>query len=217
MRLYEFLFSWFILLTLVSACSQINPPPPTILIDGVIYDGFELANRDELVILYNTESIPVDVGGWQITDGDSRTAVLPPNTLINPQQPLWLTKNGSAFSRRYRFVVDFELIETNPLIEKLSGTWPAFTDMGGQVILLDRTGNVVDVLVYKNGNSTQTGWSGTAVTPTFVIEEGLMLIRTNHLDTNTASEWEHTTHYQLGPRKIGSNIRIGANLDKRPD
>lgn len=201
---------------MAAACSQTDNPPANVRIEGVIYDGFELANGDELIILANLESVSVDVGGWQLTDGASKTAVFPQNTLIEPQQTLWLTKNGSAFSRRYRFVADFELQDTNPLIDKLTGTWPALTDTGGEIILLDNDGNLVDVLVFKNGNETQSGWSGTAVTPTFVEEEGLFLVRTQQIDTDTASDWEHTTHYQLGPRKIGSNIRIGTNLEQRP-
>ena len=143
------------------ACTQ-QKSPPTILIDGVIYDGFELANGDEGIILFNNESELVDVGEWQLTDRVN-TAVLPPNTLIEPQETLWLTKNGSSFSRRYRHVVDFELTETNPLINKLSGTWPALGDSGDQILLLDNSGSVVDFFVYKDGNIIEDQWQGTAV------------------------------------------------------
>ncbi|MCP5096189.1 MAG: lamin tail domain-containing protein, partial [Chloroflexi bacterium] len=60
-------------------------PSANILIDGVIYDGYELANGDELVILRNMGTVEVDLGGWQLTDRDSGTAVIPPNTRLAPQ------------------------------------------------------------------------------------------------------------------------------------
>jgi hypothetical protein len=212
----------FPLLALLTACFNHTAPSPTnILIDGVIYDGFELANRDELVILRNLSDKPVALGGWQITDGDSGTAVFPPNTQIFPHDVIWLTKNGTSFSQRFHHVADFELMDSHPLIDNLQGSWPGFTDVGDEIILLDASGAVVDVLVFKSGTIEREGWTGTAVYPIYIEEEGVFLHRLRQQDSNLpqpdsnrAADWTQSPAYAFDGRTVGAPSRVGSNLQR---
>lgn len=207
------LLLFLILFTL--SCTQEETISASVLINAVLYDGYELANDDEMISLINITDTPVDISGWQLADGDSGTAVLPPNTILQPNELIWLTKNGTAASNRYQHVTDFELEDSHSLVANLSGGWPSLTDEGDELMLLDANLQLVDMVVYKLGNRFSPGWEGATVEPTYIEEEGIFLQRVNTVDTDTAVDWQQVSVIVENGREIGSPRRIGKPLTQK--
>lgn len=199
---------------LLFACSKRPSAPTAVWIDAILYDGFELANADEIVVLRNISQEPVDVGGWRISDNTSGTAVIPPRTLLPAQSTLWLTKNGTITSQRFRKVADFELEDSHPLVANLLGTWPSLTDSGDTLYLLDDQERTIDVVVYKAGTPPADGWIGTSVKPIYTEEEGIFLLRVSNQDSDQATDWTQTAVIKEDGKEIGSPMRIGATLEE---
>ncbi len=185
----------------------------TLLIDAVLYDGLESNDTDEAVQIRNISSGAIPIGEWQLYDGVSK-ATIPTGTVLAADQSLWLAKDSAAFARQFGFLPDFEVADKNSSVPDLSGVWPGFANAGDEVILLDSAGTVVDALVYKGGNTSQTGWwSGTAVFPyrggNLFGQEGQILYRRRDPatgqpvpDTNTAADWAQAVDDVINGRKI---------------
>ena len=135
----------------------------TILIEAVHYAGYEGAD-DEAVSLINISESPVDVSSWQLTDGVS-TAVLPAGLSISPGQIIWLANDAAAFQRQFGHLPNAAKDIVTFTLPALTGTWPGFANDGDEVLLSDSTAQLIDVLVYEDGDTSVTGWSGTAVEP----------------------------------------------------
>ena len=210
------LLSLFLLSNLATANSS------TILIDAVLYDGLESFEPDEAVRLRNVNGTSIiDISGWQLTDGAS-TVLVPVGTSFAAGQAIWLAKDSAAFARQFGFLPDFEVIDSHPAVPNLAGTWPGFANGGDEVILQDGANNVVDALVYENGNTAQTGWSGPAVSPykvsTLFAEEGQILYRKRDQqtglpvpDTDTAADWAQSSDDVINGRKL---LYPGWDLDE---
>ncbi|MCI0393958.1 MAG: lamin tail domain-containing protein [Chloroflexi bacterium] len=193
---------------------------PAVLIEAVVYDGYQLNEPDEAVRLANVGDGAADLSGWQLNDG-STTAVFPAGVTLSPGQAIWLTKQATDFAAQFGFPPDFEVSESDPSIPNLSGSWPGYSNTGDEVILANATGAGVDVLVYESGNTSQSGWSGPAVQPYLVSgvfgAEGQILYRMRSQptgrpvpDTNTASDWAQSPADVINGRKV---LYPGWNLD----
>jgi cardiolipin synthase A/B len=187
---------------------------PVILIDAILYDGYELNDADEAVRLWNVGSGTANIGQWQLGKGSSPTATLPANVYLSPGSAIWLAKNAFSFERQFGFLPDYELESSVPALPKLSGGWPQFSnDTGSRVLLLDKQNLLVDVLIYKNASISQAGWSGPPVYPYRVsnvfAEEGQILYRMRDQssgrpvpDSNTAVDWAQSSHDVINGRKV---------------
>ncbi|HEX6384935.1 MAG TPA: lamin tail domain-containing protein, partial [Anaerolineae bacterium] len=191
-----------------------NRGATTVLIDAVLYDGYELNDADEAVRLRNVSSGSVNVGQWTLSDGTS-TTVLPAGVTLGSGQLIWLARDGVSFRRQFGFLPDYEVTDSSPNVPNLSGTWPGFANSGDEVILRDDGGTIVDCLIYENGNSSGCGgeWSGAVVLPYKVSgvfgEEGQILYRRRDQatgspvpDTNTAADWAQMTSDAINGRKV---------------
>ncbi len=183
----------------------------TVLIDAVLYDGLEANDPDEAVRLRNVSDSVVSISNWQIYDGVSK-ATIPGSVDLAPGQAIWLTKDGAAFTRQFGFLPDFEVTDSNLSIPNLSGSWPGYANTGDEVILLNETGTVIDVVVYESGNAIgQEGWSGTAVYPYssgLLGQAGQILYRKRDQvtglpvpDTDTAADWAQEINDPVNGRK----------------
>lgn len=172
-----------------------------VLLEAVLYDGYETSDIDEAVQLRNVSDDLLDLAGWKLSDGTS-TAIIPAGTLITPNQTLWLTNDESAFTRQFGFAPDIDMT-----------SWPGFANSGDEVILLTPLDQIVDVLVYGSGNASQTGWNGAAVehysAGTLFGGEGQILYRqrdplTNLLlpDTDTEADWSPSLGDPINGRKV---------------
>lgn len=177
--------------------------PPLVLIDAVLYDGYELNDMDEGVALRNLAAYPVDLSQWQLINATgNRVAIIPDGTTLPPHAVFWLARNGPAFERQFGFAPDLVL----------SG-WPVLGNNGGTVVLRDAANTIIDVMVYKQGDITHEGWVGPAVEPyrvgTLFGEEGQILYRMRDQatglpvpDTDSAADWAQSTWDVLNGRKI---------------
>ena len=120
-----------------------HPPPPTILIDSVLFHGYSLDDADEAVRLVNLGVTTVNLGGWWLGDGTA-AAPLPGGLALAPAAALWLARDAAAF--RFQFGHDAGL-ELSP--------WPGYSNGGDEVVLQDATGAVVDALVYLAGDPSR--------------------------------------------------------------
>lgn len=184
-----------------------------VLIDAVLYDGYENGDADEAVRLRNVSELPLDIGGWQLNDGEASTAVISGTIILNPQETIWLAKNGDAFARQFGFLPDFERNDTLPSVENLAGSWPSLSNSGDQVILLDDTGTVIDCLAYESDSGADCGpqWSGTAVSPYgpgFAAEGQILYRRLDQVtglpvpDSNSAHDWAQGSDDVINGRKV---------------
>lgn len=199
-----------------------NPPggPAVVLIDALLFDGYETGDRDEALRLFNAGHSPADLAGWSLSDGVS-TVTFPPGAILPPDQSLWLANEAAAFRRQFGFPPAYETADTDPAVPNLLGTWPGFSNAGDEAILRDAAQSVQDVLVYKAGNTGQSGWTGPALHPYTVTglfgEQGQILYRQRDQatgrpipDTNTAADWASATADPINGRKV---LYPGWNLD----
>ncbi|MCA9873230.1 MAG: lamin tail domain-containing protein, partial [Anaerolineales bacterium] len=181
-----------------------------VVIDAAYYDGYE-GLLDEAIALRNVSSQPVDVGGWQISDG-SATAVIPANTILLPQTAVWLTNDAAAFQRQFGHAPDLARTPGVLAVPALGGTWPGFANDGDEVLLRNAAGILIDVLVYEGGNTGQVGWSGAALRPytgSSLAQAGQILYRRRDqatgrpvADTDTAADWAQTADDVVNGRKV---------------
>lgn len=175
---------------------------PSIVINAVLYDGYELFDADEAVRLRNVGGEMIDLNGWQVSDGGTTTAVISGTLLLAPNEAIWLTNDNIAFTRQFGFAADVQLDD-----------WPGFANTGDEVLLLNPADQVVDLLVYKGGDVTQVGWLGAAVEPYKVTgvfgEEGQILYRRRDLamgrpvvDSNQAADWAQMSGDTINGRKV---------------
>ena len=203
-----------------SLIRQTRATGAAVLVDAILYDGLETGDLDEAARLINVSDTAVDISGWAINDGIDSSKLVFPAAVINPQQTIWLAKDGAAFQRQFGFWPDFEVNDTSASVPNFaSGSWPGYANNGDELVLLDDAGNVVDTLVYKNGNTTITGWSGAAVprAPGFG-EEGQILYRKRDQqtglpvpDTDTAADWAQERGDVINGRKL---LYPGWDLDE---
>jgi phosphatidylserine/phosphatidylglycerophosphate/cardiolipin synthase-like enzyme len=185
---------------------SMEPQPPGgpgsgLVIDALLYDGYEGNDADEALRLYNVSQEVVNLSGWSITDGAVMSTIIPSYELA-PGEAAWLAENGEAFRRQFGF--DAQL---------LLQSWPGFANSGDEVQLLNPAAGVVDVLVYKDGDTSVAGWSGPALHPyrsgSLFAEEGQILYRKRDqlsgepvLDTDRAVDWAQSMDDAINGRKV---------------
>jgi cardiolipin synthase A/B len=179
-----------------------NPLSSTILIDAVLYDGYEFNDADEAVALRNIASMPIQLAGWQLGDRFGNFSELPPSLSIEPDDLLWIARDGEAFKRQFGFPADVLL---NP--------WPGFANSGDKVVLIDPDDGLVDVLVYGDEDANGAGWLGPALQPYIVRglfgAEGQVLYRKREqisgmpvVDSNRAGDWAQDRNDPINGRKV---------------
>jgi phosphatidylserine/phosphatidylglycerophosphate/cardiolipin synthase-like enzyme len=113
-----------------------------------------------------------------------------------------VTKDSDAFFRQFGFAPDLAV-----------SSWPGFANTGDEVVLVDTSHRIVDVLVYGKGNNVHPGWSGVAVQPYTVrglfSGEGQILFRKREQstgfpvpDTNSAEDWAQAGDDPLNGRSV---------------
>jgi uncharacterized repeat protein (TIGR01451 family) len=185
---------------------------PAVLIEAIYYDGLETNEPDEALRLINTGTTAVDLAGWQLSDGTS-TAVFPSSALIAADAGLWVARQATAFSRQFGFKPDFEADSSDLDVPDIDGAWPGFSNSGDEVILRNGDDDLLDVVVYEDGDTGRDGWQGPAVEP-FIVPgvfggEGQILYRMRDQttgrplpDSNTSADWAQSTVDEINGRKV---------------
>jgi len=192
--------------------SVFNEISPKIIIDAVLYDGYESGDADEAVRLINIGQEPADLTDWQVSDG-STVVSFPSGTILAPGNALWATRAATSFSKQFGFSADIETNDTDPSVPEMIGVWPGYSNEGDEVLLRDGKGILRDALVYKDGDTGITGWIGESVNPyvvsTIFGKEGQILYRKRDqesgltvTDTDTAGDWAQSTDDPINGRKV---------------
>lgn len=187
--------------------------PAIVLVDAVLYDGYEPWDADEAVRLSNVGGRAVDLGGWTLDDGGPTVVVLPTGLQLGPGEALWVAREAISFHRQFGFWPAVELESSDEDVVDADGGWPGFANDGDEVTLRRPDGAVVDVLVYEDGETATVGWSGPAVAPYRVSnlfgEAGQILYRRRDqatgrpvADTNMAADWAQMTADIVDGRKV---------------
>jgi uncharacterized repeat protein (TIGR01451 family) len=177
-----------------------------VLVSAVLYDGYQSLDADEAVQLINVGTAPADLSDWQLCDeaaGGSCAAI--PSTTLLVGQRIWLAWRAVSFTLSFGYPPDYEVVDTDPAVPNLGGSWPRYSNTGDEVVLRDGTAAVVDAVVYEDGNTSTVGWSGTAVRPYGNWgHEGQVLYRVPDettgrptADTDTAADWVQTATRQV--------------------
>lgn len=181
------------------------------LINAVHYHAY--ATDDEAVNLWNLGSSPLDISGWQISDGSS-TATIPDGTELPAQAQIWIANDHDKFFEQFGFSAELDATDLN-------GSWPGYSNNGDEVHLITPDGIVVDTLVYESGSTTALGWSGAAVQPyaggSLPTSGQILYRKLDQLtgkpvpDTNTSADWAQDPNDPIN----GSKIRFpGWDLDQ---
>ncbi len=138
-----------------------------LVIDEVYYRGAD----GEYVVLCNASDTPLDLSGWAVGDaetpGDGEGIyALPDGQILAPHQLFVIARRGAAFTAAWGRAPDAEFEETDPSITNLArrsdlakGRW-ALDDGGDEVVLLDPTLHLADVVVFAGGDYAALQVSG---------------------------------------------------------
>lgn len=183
----------------------------SVLISAVYYDGYAGNDDDEAFQLTNVSSNTVELQGWTVRD-NSDAVVFPAGTL-NPGQSIWITRSRVAFLDSFGFQPDWVMDPSDPLVPALGGKPLRFSNSGDQITLWDRAGYLVDAMVYKAGDASIDGWSGSSVkpyTPSLIFaEKGQILYRKLDEDTglpvpdtNSVADWAQDPADPIHGRRV---------------
>jgi cardiolipin synthase A/B len=137
---------------------------PRVRLAALYYDSETTNEPDEAFRLWNVSDQPVDLAGYGV--GDGRRTVVFPAMMLASGTGLWCTGDAVAFARSYGFSPDCEYgADSDPQVPNLSGAALRFANTGGQALLYNRAGGLVDALVYEAGDASQPGWQGLAIDP----------------------------------------------------
>jgi uncharacterized repeat protein (TIGR01451 family) len=198
---------------LVVTTVGVAPAPPEVLIEALYYDAYEYDHADEAFRLMNVSGVVADLDGWGVTDQDSSPTFFPPGATLTPGQAIWCAREATAFERQFGFKPAFEYgADTDPFVPGMVGGTPRFGD-GDECILLDATGQIVDVLVYGPALPPGEGWSGSNVEPWTAGGRfgaaGQILYRKRAQssgypvpDSDMAADWAQDPNDQVDGRKV---------------
>lgn len=186
-------------------------PPSVVLINGVLYDGYQYGDKDEAIQIVNLGPGPIHLQNWSVTKGTSPGAVFPSYTLpVNAS--IWAARNATEFSKSFGMWPGLAMAGTltqSPALT-LTGSWPGLGE-SADVQLKNAAGVVVDRLVYGDAALPAGGWTSPTLSPFRVAPrgfEGQILARVPDertglpiSDTDTARDWlQYSGSYTTGRR-----------------
>ncbi|MGB2728107.1 MAG: phospholipase D-like domain-containing protein [Halobacteriota archaeon] len=148
---------------------------------------------DEYVAITNPCANPVNIEGWSITDTEGKI-IFPPFS-VAPGETLYVTRNASAFAEQISTVTsknifpDFEYgSDSIPDVTQMQTEGRAFAlrNSGDEVILQDKSGREVDVVIYGDSDYKAEGWRAE---PLRKPREGMIFKRKGIQDTNQCEDW----------------------------
>lgn len=194
---------------------------PRIRLAALYYDSETTNEPDEAFRLWNISQQPVDLTGYAVGDGQRR--VIFPALTLTPGAGLWCTGNAVVFARSYGFAPDCEYgADSDPQVPNLSGTALRFANNGGQALLFNRAGGLVDAVVYEAGNAAQPGWQGPAVDPyapsnTFPVEGQILYRKFDWTTGQPIVDRDGRTDWAQDPADLINGQRVqypGWDLDR---
>jgi hypothetical protein len=141
--------------------------PAPLQIEEVYFRG----SGAEFVVLLNVSAAPLDLSGWRVGDaevpGDGEGIhAMPDGLLLAPNDLFVIGRNGVDFQAQWGVWPDAQFensdapIPTLARVRELATGSFALNDSGDEVVLLDPSGRLADVVVYGNSDSTSLGVFG---------------------------------------------------------
>ncbi len=148
----------------------------TSLLITEIYPNTVTKNElDEYVAITNPCAHSVNTGGWSITDNEGKI-IFPPLSLA-PGETIYVTRNASVFVGQMSIENEVGQIQTEGRF--------ALRNRGDEVILQDKSGREVDVVIYGDSSYKGAGWRDE---PLRKPGEGMIYKRKDR-DTNQCNDW----------------------------
>ncbi len=169
-----------------------NTVAPPALIITEIYPNTNTKNEpDEYVAISNPLSHSVNIEGWSITDNEGKI-IFPPFEVASGET-IYITRNALAFTEQISNVTakdifpDFEYgLDSDSNVKQMQTEGKAFVlcNRGDEVILQDKNGKEVDVVIYGDSSYKGEDWRGE---PLRNAREGMIFKRVQ--DTNQCESW----------------------------
>ena len=130
-----------------SAAVVVADEEPGLLITALHFDPVGEIETSEAFRLMNVGREALDLAGWSVTNGEGTIAL---TGTLEAGQVLWITAQAIDFSGAFGFAPDFEYASDSDLTPNLMlvGTL-SLDNEGGQLVVQDATGNLVDAVVYS--------------------------------------------------------------------
>ncbi|RCV64714.1 Phosphatidylserine/phosphatidylglycerophosphate/cardiolipin synthase [Methanophagales archaeon] len=158
-----------------------------------IYPNTATKNElDEYVAITNSGTRSIDLCGWSLTDNEGR--IIFPSFSLAPDQTVYVTRTASVFVAQMRsstgkaIIPDFEYgSDSDPKVRQLQAEGSfALRNSGDEVILQDKSGGTVDVIIYGDSEYKCEGWQGE---PLKSSREGMVYKRGGVSDAGQSEDW----------------------------
>jgi phosphatidylserine/phosphatidylglycerophosphate/cardiolipin synthase-like enzyme len=147
---------------------------------------------DEYVAISNFGTRSIDLEGWSLTDNEG--TIIFPSFSIAPDQTVYVTRAASVFVAQMSSITgkgiipDFEYdFDSEPKVRQMhaEGSF-ALRNSGDEVILQDKSGGTVDVIIYGDSVYEDDGWQGE---PLKSPREGMVYKREGVKDIDQSEDW----------------------------
>jgi phosphatidylserine/phosphatidylglycerophosphate/cardiolipin synthase-like enzyme len=153
-------------------------------------------------VIANPASGPLDLSGWRLTDREGAIE-FPGNAMSAGGARAVVARNATSYFEDTLDIADYTYGPGNATAMVIVGRIPQLANDGDEVLLLDRTGAVVDAFVYGSSTYTGAGWSGAGAAK---VPKGKRAVRASVAgtlqDTNSVTDWDSMRSYGLGQSEI---------------
>ncbi len=160
-------------------------------------DTYTYRDADEYMAIYNPTDQTIDISGWTISDREG-IITFPEGSNIGKNQRLLITKNAIQFKKESKKIPDFEYGATDSNVTQMSGGKIQLRNGGDELLLSDKKGKPVDVVIYGDSNYIGQGWHGPSIGRAY---EGVIFerdIEEEILDTDSMEDWNDLRVYHIG-------------------
>ncbi len=163
------------------------------LLITAIYPNTATKNElDEYVAISNFGTCSINIEGWSLTDNEG--TIIFPSFSIAPDQTVYVTRTASVFVAQMSSITgkgiipDFEYgFDSNPKVRQMQAEGSfALRNSGDEVILQDKSGGTVDVVIYGNSEHKCENWQGE---PLKSPREGMVYKRVGVKDIDQSEDW----------------------------
>jgi len=170
-------------------------PIPTALIAEVFYFA---VRDDEYIVIENPGSVPVDLSGWRLTDREGAIE-FPANAILAGSTRAVIARNATSYFEDMLDLADYTYGGGNATAMVVVGRVPQLANDGDEVLLLNRTGTVIDAFVYGSSTYSGAGWTGAGAAKVPKAKRAVRAAMAGALkDTDTARDWDSMRSYGLG-------------------
>ena len=175
-----------------SYTSSDNTAPPNLIITEIYPNTATKNEPEEYVAITNPCAQSINIEGWSITDNEGKITFH--TFAIAPGETIYVTRNATAFAEqisnatRKTIFPDFEYgTDSDSDVTQLQteGRF-ALRNSGDEVILQDKSGKEVDVVIYGDCSYNGVGWQAE---PLKKPREGMIYKRNDFRDTNRCKDW----------------------------